>query len=131
MSAAERLKYYTPSLSIAYPNRYSIADYLDIESASDTKLEYVNGYIITADADETYTHAVIAANLLTALSNNLKGKPCRALGSDLKIATNISFRYPDALVLCGEPEFYKNKNNIVTNPIVLAEVVSSGSNIRV
>ena len=130
MSAAERLKYYTPAPSVLYPHRYTVAEYLAIAASSDTKLEYVAGYIITAEASDSYTHAVIAANLLHALHHALQGKPCKALGSDLKVATDVSFRYPDALVVCGEPQFYENKNTILTNPIILAEVVSSSSNIR-
>ena len=130
MSAAERLKYYTPSLSVAYPNRYTVAEYLAIAAATDARLEYTNGCIVENEAGGSFRHALIAANALTALNIALKGAPCKAIGSDLKVATEVSFRFPDALIVCREPEFYDKNQTILTNPTVLMEVVSSESSVR-
>ena len=48
----------------------------------------------------TFTHAAIQRNLIMALGNRLRGKPCQALGSELKIAVAGSIRYPDGFVVC-------------------------------
>lgn len=129
MSAAERLQY-TPPLSISYPRKYTVAEYLEIEANSDEKLEFVNGFIVKAEAGGTYEHALIGANTIGALKNALKGKPCKVLGSDLKIAIERFFRFPDGVVVCGEPEFHTENKTALCNPTVLIEVVSADSDKR-
>jgi Uma2 family endonuclease len=129
MSAAENLRY-TPTLSVAYPRTYTVAKYLEIEANSDEKLDFVNGYIIKAEAGGTFAHALIGMNIGVALKNALKGKPCKVLGSDMKIKIEDVFRFADALVVCGEPEFHNTKKTALSNPTVLIEVVSADSDKR-
>jgi Uma2 family endonuclease len=129
MSAAENLRY-TPRLSIAYPRKYTVAEYLEIEANSDEKLEFVNGYIVQAEAGGTFAHALIGTNIIGTLKAALKGKPCKVLGSDMKIAIDDLFRFSDGIVVCGEPEFHNEKKTALSNPTVLIEVVSADSDKR-
>jgi len=32
--------------------------------------------------------------------------------------------YPDGMALCGEPEFYKNRKDVIVNPTLVVEVLS-------
>jgi Uma2 family endonuclease len=126
MSAAEHLRY-TPTLSVTYPRKYTVAEYLEIEANSDEKLEFVNGYIVQAEAGGTFAHALIGTNIIGTLKAALKGKPCSVLGSDMKIVIDDSFRFSDGIVVCGEPEFHADKKTALSNPTVLIEVVSADS----
>jgi Uma2 family endonuclease len=69
----------------------------------------------------TFTHAAIQRNLIMALGNRLRGKPCQALGSELKIAVAGSIRYPDAFVVCSP---VARDATVVTDPVVVFEVLS-------
>jgi Uma2 family endonuclease len=49
-------------------------------------------------------HAAIAANLIIALGNRLRGTGCRPYGSDLAVQTGeASIRFPDVSVYCRDP----------------------------
>ena len=60
------------------------------------------------------------------LGNLLDGGPCEAYNSDLKIRipANGQFTYPDALVLCGDPELFEGRDDVALNPVLIAEVWS-------
>lgn len=77
------------------------AEFLEWEARQETKWEF-NGFQPVAMAGGTAAHATIQLNLLTALNNRLRGKPCRPYGPDLRVPTaeGSHFRYPDALVTC-------------------------------
>jgi Uma2 family endonuclease len=130
MSAAERLNYFPPLLSATFPRKYTVEEYLEIVNASEERLEYVNGYIVKAEMGGTYNHSTIGMNIAFALRQALKDKPCRVHGTDLRVKTKNSFRLPDALVICGEPQFHNPTKTTVTNPIILVEVVSPESSTR-
>ncbi len=44
----------------------------------------------------TEAHQIISINFVAALSARLRGTPCRAYGSNLKIRVADRIRYPDA-----------------------------------
>jgi Uma2 family endonuclease len=130
MSAAERLSYYPPLLSVSFPRKYTVEEYLAIAAASDERLEYVNGCIIKNEAGGSYKHSLIASNIIGLLYGSLRGKPCSAHNGDVKIKTQTSYRLPDAFVVCGEPLFATDNETILLNPTVLVEVVSPESSMR-
>jgi Uma2 family endonuclease len=63
-------------------------------------------------------------NLVGALGNRLRGKPCRPFGSDMKIEVMGRIRYPDAHVTCA---LFVGDNNRVRDPIVIFEVLSDST----
>jgi len=111
------------------PLRMSEAEYLAFEAESDTKHEYVNGEVY-AMTGATWNHNVINGNLQATLNSQLADQPCTAVSSDmrLKVASKtVSFRYPDTMVVCGEPEFATDGTNTISNPTVIVEVLSSST----
>lgn len=105
----------------------SVQDYLAGEQNSRLKHEYVAGKVY-AMAGETYSHNLIASNLMGELHTKLKGKSCRVLNSDSKVkihtGTQARFYYPDASVVCGEnvlPGVFQDK------PTLIAEVLSDST----
>jgi Uma2 family endonuclease len=106
-------------------HRYSFQDYLDVEELGGVRHEYLNGEIF-AMAGGTPEHAALAAALLVTFGVQLRGRPCRPYSSDLRLrvpATGLA-TYPDAAVICGEPERDPASATHVTNPTVLVEVLS-------
>ena len=107
--------------------RFSFDDYLTLEEDSIVKHEFLNGEA-WAMAGGSPDHAAIAVNISTLLTVQLRGQPCRAYSSDLRIrvkATGLT-TYPDVSVICGPPEIdpEDRKKQTATNPVVLVEVLS-------
>ena len=113
---------------MALPEQYlraTVEEYLQHERESPERCEYLNGQIYQM-AGESYEHSTINANTTTSLGLALRGRPCRVLSPNMKIRTsrNGLFSYPDAAVVCGEAQFHDNPRDIITNPTLIAEVLS-------
>jgi Uma2 family endonuclease len=106
----------------------SPAEYLAREDAAEFRSEYRDGEIF-AMAGGSFDHNRIAGNLFERLRANLKGKPCEVFMSDVKVWIDVaqSFTYPDLVVVCGGPRPYEGRKDIVTNPLVLIEVLSEST----
>lgn len=118
--------------------RYTEDEYFALEECSRVRLEFVptdppNPFgprlgIIRAMVGGTLDHAGVIANLMTALMLALRGtgnRLCRVFGSDLKIHTADGRNtFPDMSVVCGAPAFHRGRRDILTNPILVAEVLS-------
>ncbi len=121
-------------MALAKPQSlYTVAEYLALERESEERHEYLDG-MIYAMAGESGEHADISHNIAGILFNGLKGKDCRAREKDtkvrsgplpkLKYATKGLYSYPDAVVICGEPQYLDSYRDVVTNPAVIIEVLS-------
>jgi Uma2 family endonuclease len=109
------------------PKIYTFAEYLRREEKALEKHEFYNGKIIKMPGG-THTHSEIAANTVTALKIVIRPLPkkFRVYSSDLKIyfePVDIGV-YPDALVVCEQPEFWNNRLDIIVNPLLVVEVLS-------
>jgi Uma2 family endonuclease len=106
----------------------TFAEYLALEARSETKHELVNGEIY-AMAGGTPEHSRLAASTILELGMQLRGRPCAAFNSDLRVrvlATGLA-TYPDATVVCGRLETDPEDKNTITNPSVLVEVLSDST----
>ena len=106
---------------------HSLETYLQLETQADTKYEYYDGFIV-AMAGGSPQHGEIAANMITALNNQLRAakKGCKTFSSDVKISlTSLSRRfYPDLSVVCGPVQYDETEPNAITNPLLVVEVLS-------
>lgn len=115
-------------MTLAPRHRYTFQDYLDVEEISPVKHEYFDGEIY-AMAGGTPEHAALAAVLIGRLTAALRGSPCRAYTSDLRLrvrATGLA-TYPDVAVVCGSAERDPESPTHVTNPALVIEVLSKGT----
>ncbi len=105
--------------------RISVEEFLILEESSDIKHEYYQGEIF-AMAGGTIQHNQIVRNSLTAIDNFLREKNCQVFPSDLKIhiEANSLFTYPDLSIVCGEPRRWNDRNDVITNPLIIIEVLS-------
>ncbi len=110
--------------------RYPFRQYLELEQLSPVKHEFLEGEV-WAMAGGTPEHAAVAANVLTLLSTQLRGKRCRVFDSDLRIRVTTTGlgTYPDVSVVCDQLEVDPNdpSGTTVVNPRVVVEVLSSST----
>ncbi len=104
---------------------YSLEEYLAFEEKASYKSEYYQGQIYQM-AGGSANHSRISLNASLELTLALRGKGCEVFNSDMKIAVkaNTLHTYADASVLCGEVEFAAGRDDIITNPLLLVEVLS-------
>jgi Uma2 family endonuclease len=99
--------------------------YLELDRAAERKSEYFDGEMY-AMAGAGMAHNWIVANTIASLHAQLRGKPCGAIPSDmrLRVATGRRYAYPDVTVVCGKPELLDGRKDILLNPTVIIEVLS-------
>src|SRR5947199_6392002 len=110
-------------------HRYTYADYVGIETYSETKHEFLDGEIY-AMLGGTRDHSALAGSMIRLLGNAVGDRPCAVHTSDLRIyveAVGLA-TYPDASVVC-EPfqEFAAGPKSTALTPMILVEVTSDSS----
>lgn len=111
---------------VAHPHHvWTEEDYLDFERSVEPKHEFYQGQVY-AMAGASEQHTLIATNIAASLNVQLKGRDCRVYQSDLRVKVGDAglYAYPDVTVVCGERQFIDEKNDTITNPTVLIEVLS-------
>jgi Uma2 family endonuclease len=105
-------------------HRYSVEEYLTLELSSPEKHEYCDGEIF-AIVGASFPHGLIVGNLVRHIGQQLKGKPCTVLPSDLRVKASATglYTYPDVVIICGTPKL-EPPGDTLLNPIVLIEVLS-------
>ncbi len=104
---------------------YTPEEYLALERSSvEGKCEFVDGQIF-AMAGASREHNLIGFNIAGELRNQLKGRPCEAYASDMRVkaAEAKGYHYPDVAVVYGKPEFEDGHLDILLNPTVLIEIL--------
>ena len=105
--------------------RVSPEEYLERERKAETKSEYGNGEIV-AMAGASFVHAQIISNLTFQIRSGLRDQQCSVLSTDLRLAVRAAnlYTYPDMMVICGQPALADDRRDIVSNPVILIEVLS-------
>lgn len=104
---------------------YTPAQYLSLERGSEVRHEYSDG-VIYAMAGGSYTHSQLIFNFGGTLRELLRGRGCVVTGTDVKVqvAETGPFFYPDVMVVCGPAQFPQGERDILSNPVLIAEVLS-------
>jgi Uma2 family endonuclease len=100
-------------------------EYLAAERLSDYRSEYLDGgvYPMTGGG---INHNQITINLILELGAQLRARPCRVLGVDLKVRLPDSrkFFYPDVVAVCDELQVHDDRKDVILNPEIVIEVLS-------
>ncbi|SFK80956.1 Uma2 family endonuclease [Methylocapsa palsarum] len=108
------------AMNLAVRKTMTLAEFLEWEARQELRYEF-DGETPVAMAGGTFAHAAIQRNLALAIGGRLRGKPCKFVGSDLKIEVAGSSRYPDGFVVCSP---VANDAIIINDPVVIFEVLS-------
>jgi Uma2 family endonuclease len=108
--------------------RMTPEEYLAFERASEQKHEYVDGEIF-AMSGGTRKHSLLAGNVNYVLNLALRSRPCEVYTSDMKVRSGKEpeYHYPDASVVCGQPIFEDETEDVLLNPKVIVEVLSKST----
>jgi Uma2 family endonuclease len=108
--------------------RLSPEEYLERERKAQCKSEYWHGQVF-AMSGAVARHVQICTNLTYCIESQLRNSPCHVFGSDMKvgITKKKGFSYPDLSVVCGKPEFFDAVEDVLTNPVVIFEVLSDST----
>ena len=106
----------------------STLEYLEQEETAEFKSEYFNGVIIPM-AGGSVNHNQIAGNIYGELNFAFKRQDYRVFIGDVRLWIPIlnTFTYPDVMVIAGEPEYYQDRTDTVTNPLLIIEVLSDST----
>ena len=103
-------------------------EYLALEEKAEHRSEYYQGEIF-ALAGGSANHNQISGNIYTKLNTTFGDQNCQPFIGDMKvwIEKKDLFTYPDVAVVCGEIEFYENRDDAIINPLVIIEVLSEST----
>lgn len=103
--------------------RMTPQEYLVWEAAQPLRYEYLNGEVV-AMTGGTIPHNQVAVNLSAVLKAQLRGKGCKVLTSDAKVAVSESgpFHYPDVSVTCDGRD--RAARQYIRYPCLIVEVLS-------
>jgi Uma2 family endonuclease len=106
----------------------SYAEYLELEASSDQRYEFIDG-VAYAMAGGTPDHARLIASMTVQIGIALADKPCTVYSSDLRLRIDATARstYADVVVVCGPAQRSQIDPNAVTNPTIIVEVLSPGT----
>jgi Uma2 family endonuclease len=110
-------------MNIALRRPMTLQEFLAWEDRQELRYEF-DGFAPKAMNGGTWAHSTIQSNVVLALGNRLRGKPCRPHGSHLKIEVAGRIRYPDAFVVCTS---VSPLAKVVTEPVVVFEILSPSS----
>lgn len=104
---------------------YTKEEYLDMEALAEYKSEYYDGEIFAMSGGSP-NHSTICFNLIRRIGEATDDKDCRGFESNMKleIAAADACVYPDIMVVCGDIEFAENTEYVLTNPMLIIEVLS-------
>ncbi|NCJ07443.1 Uma2 family endonuclease [Synechococcales cyanobacterium C] len=110
------------------PKTYTADEYLTLEVKSDIRHEYRHGAIMPMTGG-TPEHNKIASALNALLWFALRGKSYSLFIADQRLwipATDV-YTYPDGMVIADPVELKPGRKDTVTNPLLLAEVLSDST----
>lgn len=113
---------------------YTIEEYLEIERVSEERHEYIDGEIFVM-AGESDPHSLITINLGAEFHSQLKGRDCAALSPNMKVRSGPDpkfsrslkgfFSYADLMVACGKRLYHDDYKDVLLNPKVIIEILST------
>lgn len=97
--------------------------YLAWEALQTEKHEYMSGEVF-AMAGARREHVVVNGNIFAGLKYSLRGGPCQACISDMKLRVEKAdaFYYPDVMVSCSASD--QTAEQFLSNPTLIVEVLS-------
>ena len=107
----------------------SVEEYFEFEENNpDTRYEYLDGYVYITSGGSA-NHAAISGNIYAILKSALRGGPCRAYNSDMKVRVSEQrYFHPDVTVSCDSRD--RGTTSVLKSPRLVVEVLSPGTEAR-
>src|SRR5262245_19002992 len=111
-------------------------EYLKFERSALERHQYYDGEVF-AMAGESGAHADITSNTLVAIGTQLGDGPYRACVANTRVRSGPLpkvpnrpaglYSYPDIVVICDEPQYLDEHQDVVLNPRVIIETLSQST----
>jgi len=113
---------------VAERSKLTATEYLAWEREQPAKHEFFHGEVF-AMAGGTPRHNALGVSMSAELRAVLRSRGCSVLSSDQRLAfpPETRYVYPDVTVICGPPAFQPGTHDVITNPSILVEVLSSST----
>jgi len=119
-----------PVLPYGERRYFTVEEYLRLEEESLVGHEYVAGSIFPVGIP-ILRHNLIATNVAVQFHGQLRGTPCRAFSSKMKLRLQVDrediFYVPDVMIACGPFTEEVLDAQWLTNPCVVVEVLSAST----
>lgn len=116
--------------TITQKRLFTVEEYLAFEESKQEKYEFHQGKLKKIPGG-TLNHNKIAANIIFAIKQELRKskRKYHVATSDMKIWIEAynHIVYPDVVIICEKVEYYNNRKDIITNPLLIVEVLSSST----
>lgn len=130
MSEAIAIPLSSPKRKAKIPRYVSLEEYFRAEEKSLYKNEYHDGIILKM-AGALLPHNRLASRITAYLEIFVEENDFDYIvsNSDTKIRIEDYNRvvYPDAVVICEKPEYFEGREDTITNPTVIVEVLSKST----
>lgn len=115
-------------MQVATKQSYTPAEYLELEEKAEYKSEYVNVQIFPMTGGST-NHNKIALNLSSELNFAFKQQDYEVFIGDVRlwIPDKQIYTYPDVMVIAGGTQYFSNRTDTITNPLIIVEVLSKAT----
>ncbi len=106
----------------------SFEEFLQAEDIAEARCEYHDRDIHPMPG-QSHAHNLIMGNLIAWLHRVLQKQGCRVYPGMMKVEVEkgAHYVYPDIAVVCGLPQFAGDRDDIIANPSLIAEVLSPES----
>lgn len=115
---------------IPAPKYMSLDAYFQAEEKSLTKNEYHNGTVIPM-AGGKLRHNRLAQKMASIIDAFIDEKELDYIVSNsdtkIRIETFEKIVYPDAVVICDTPTYFNGREDTITNPLLVVEVLSTST----
>ena len=112
-------------MSQALDEKLTADEFLRWAENREGRFEFVDGRILRMQARTVSQHHRVVVNVIAALKNLLRGKPCRPFTADFAVRTAVNrIRRPDAGVDCGKQS---PQDLVAREPVLVVEVFSPGT----
>ena len=111
-------------------------EYLAFERAAEERHIYVDGETF-AMAGGSPAHHTICTNVVISLGNQLDDGPCQVWTQNARVRSGPLpkspkrpsglYSYPDVIVICDEPKFLDEHEDVLLNPKVIVEALSEST----
>ena len=109
-------------MSHAFERNMTADEFLRWAQDREGRFEFVDGHLLRMQAGAVSQHDRVVVNLIAALKNRLRGKPCRTFTADFAVRTAQNrIRRPDVGVDCGKQEL---RDLVAREPVLVVEVFS-------
>ncbi|MEG4147281.1 Uma2 family endonuclease [Microcoleus sp. Pol12B5] len=107
---------------------YTPEEYLALEESAIDKSEYHDGEIVPMTGGTT-NHNKLALNFSRKFPLTVNGQDYETFINDVRlwIPQTRRYVYPDIIVIQGEPVYQGSNKTIVTNPLLIVEILSNST----